>query len=177
MVQRWEDVKTSTRCIFACSQTFYYILIEIVEREYENKNHGGFIEQKREGVEVGKGVNGRFFHFFSFLFFSFYLALRARSRTAYLLEVHYQTYESARCVACQFFCESGSAYTKAPFKTSITEILRFVHKYFKLNNTSAKNFGLDFQTSIKKEKNNFELPSPCTLLVSGVVQLSEHEVR
>ena len=61
--------------------------------------------------------------------------------------------------------------------TSITEILRFVHKYFKLNNTSAKNFGLDFQTSIKKEKNNFELPSPCTLLVSGVVQLSEHEVR
>ena len=30
---------------------------------------------------------------------------------------------------------------------------------------------------IKKKKKNFELPSPCTLLVSGVVQLSEHEVR
>ena len=30
---------------------------------------------------------------------------------------------------------------------------------------------------IKKEKKTFELPSPCTLLVSGVVQLSEHEVR
>ena len=69
------------------------------------------------GWRWGKGINGRFFHFFSFLFFSFYLALRARSRTAYLLEVHYQAYESARCVACQFFCESGSAYTKAPFKT------------------------------------------------------------
>ena len=55
------------------------------------------------------------------------------------------------------------------------------NSYFKLNNTSAKNFGLNFQTSIKKEKKNFELPSPFTPLVSGVVsglvQVSEHEVR
>ena len=58
------------------------------------------------------------------------------------------------------------------------------NSYFKLNNTSAKNFGLNFQTkpwlTLKKKNNkkkNFELPSPCTLLVSGVVQLSEHEVR
>ena len=48
--------------------------------------------------------------------------------------------------------------------TSITEILRFVHKYilmgsnsyFKVNNTSAKNFGLDFQTkswlTLKRKK-------------------------
>ena len=89
----------------ACSQTFYYILIEFVERAYENKNHGGFIEQKHEGVEVGKLKRSKWtflsFHFFPF--FSFYLAVRARSRPAYLLEVHYQAYESSHCGACQFF--------------------------------------------------------------------------
>ena len=55
------------------------------------------------------------------------------------------------------------------------------NSYFKLNNTSAKNFGPNFQTKswlrLKKKKKNFQLPSPCTLLVSGVVQLSEHEAR
>jgi len=55
------------------------------------------------------------------------------------------------------------------------------NSYIKLNNTSAKNFGLNFQTkpwlTLKKKKKNFDLPRPCTLLVSGVVQLSEHEVR
>ena len=55
------------------------------------------------------------------------------------------------------------------------------NSYFKLNNTSAKKFGLNFPTkswlTLKKKKKKIELPSPCTLLVSGVVQLSEHEVR
>ena len=43
MVQRWEEAKTKTR--------------------------GGFIDRKREGVKVGKGLNGRFFLFFSPIFF------------------------------------------------------------------------------------------------------------
>ena len=54
------------------------------------------------------------------------------------------------------------------------------NSYFKLNNTSAKNFGLNFPTKswlTLKKKKKIELLSPCTLLVSGVVQLSEHEVR
>ena len=32
------------------------------------------------------------------------------------------------------------------------------NSYFKLNNTSAKNFGLNFQTSIKKEKKTLSYP-------------------
>ena len=38
MVQRLEEVKTSTRCIIFCSETFRFFFIEIVERPYENIN-------------------------------------------------------------------------------------------------------------------------------------------
>ena len=63
-------------------------------------------------------------------------------------------------------------------------MLRFVHKYIlmvqihisKSITRVQKILASTFKLALKKKK-NFELPSPCTLLVSGVVQLSEHEVR
>ena len=54
MVQRWEEAKTKTRCVFACSVTALVIyLYRDHERTYENKSPGGFIDRKREGVKVG----------------------------------------------------------------------------------------------------------------------------
>ena len=59
--------------------------------------------------------------FISFPSFFLFLSRTSRLFTHCILArgALYQAYESARCVACQFLCESGGAYAEAPFKTPI----------------------------------------------------------